>query len=60
MGCGAYGCPPRLVATEMRDILLESEFRGWFKEVVFAVYSRQSNGPSNFEIFEEVFKGVEV
>ncbi|KAJ6460981.1 hypothetical protein C8R45DRAFT_1028847 [Mycena sanguinolenta] len=60
MGCGAYACPPRLVATQMRDILLEPEFRGWFKKVVFAIYSRPSNGPGNFEIFEDVFKGVQV
>ncbi|KAJ7198850.1 hypothetical protein GGX14DRAFT_665440 [Mycena pura] len=60
MGCGAYACPPRLVATEMRNILLEPEFRGWFKKVVFAVYSRPSNGPGNFEHFKAVFKGVEV
>ncbi|KAJ7653204.1 hypothetical protein DFH06DRAFT_1047960 [Mycena polygramma] len=60
MGCGAYACPPRLVATQMRDILLEPEFRGWFKKVVFAIYSRPSNGPGNFVIFDDVFKGVEV
>ncbi|KAF7377836.1 hypothetical protein MSAN_00207100 [Mycena sanguinolenta] len=60
MGCGAYACPPRLVATQMRDILLEPEFRGWFKKVVFAIYSRPTNGPGNFEIFEDVFKGVEL
>ncbi|KAF7368864.1 hypothetical protein MVEN_00212000 [Mycena venus] len=60
MGCGAYECPPRLVATQMRDILLEPEFRGWFKRIVFAIYSRPTNGPGNFEIFEDVFKGVQV
>ncbi|KAJ7471189.1 hypothetical protein B0H11DRAFT_2040765 [Mycena galericulata] len=60
MGCGAYACPPRLVATEMRDILRDTEFRGWFKKVVFAIYSTRTNGPGNFSIFEEVFKGVEV
>ncbi|KAJ6551703.1 hypothetical protein B0H19DRAFT_951358 [Mycena capillaripes] len=60
MGCGAYACPPRLVAMQMRDILLEPEFRGWFKKVVFSIYSRPSNGPGNFEIFKDVFKGVEV
>ncbi|KAJ7171006.1 hypothetical protein C8R46DRAFT_1087454 [Mycena filopes] len=60
MGCGAYGCPPRLVATEMREILREDEFSGWFKKVVFAIYSRRSNGPGNFEVFESVFKGVRV
>ncbi|KAJ6536008.1 hypothetical protein DFH09DRAFT_1263579 [Mycena vulgaris] len=60
MGCGAYACPPRLVATEMRDILLEPEFHGWFEKVLFAIYSRPGNGPGNFAIFEDVFKGVEV
>ncbi|KAJ7025594.1 hypothetical protein C8F04DRAFT_134158 [Mycena alexandri] len=60
MGCGAYGCPPRVVATEMRDILVEAEFRGWFKKVVFAIYSRPGNGPGNFEIFEGIFKDVQV
>ncbi|KAF7324830.1 DUF2263 domain-containing protein [Mycena kentingensis (nom. inval.)] len=58
MGCGAYACPPRLVATEMRDILLDSEFSGHFTKVAFAVYSRPSNGPGNFEIFQEVFEGI--
>ncbi|KAJ6455579.1 hypothetical protein C8R47DRAFT_1228177 [Mycena vitilis] len=60
MGCGAYGCPSRLVATEMRDILLEEEFQGWFKQAIFAIYSRRTNGPGNFGIFEDVFKGVEI
>ncbi|KAF8827321.1 hypothetical protein HHX47_DHR5000506 [Lentinula edodes] len=60
MGCGAYRCPPLLVANEMRDILLESEFKGRFKKVIFAVYSSPGNGARNFEVFEKVFKGVEV
>ncbi|KAF7298773.1 hypothetical protein MIND_00824900 [Mycena indigotica] len=60
MGCGAYGCPPRVVATQMRDILLEPEFAGRFKRVVFAVYSRPGSGPGNFEVFTETFNGVEV
>ncbi|KAH6916403.1 hypothetical protein BKA70DRAFT_1419318 [Coprinopsis sp. MPI-PUGE-AT-0042] len=30
MGCGAYACPPKLVAEEMKSILLEKEFSGWF------------------------------
>lgn len=58
MGCGAYECPPRLVAEEMKSVLLDAEFRGWFKKVVFAVYSVKNNGPGNFEVFEDVFKGV--
>ncbi|KAJ6617518.1 hypothetical protein B0H10DRAFT_2164385 [Mycena sp. CBHHK59/15] len=53
MGCGAYACPPQLVATEMRDILLEPEFRGSFRKVVFAIYSAPSNGAGTFEIFRK-------
>ncbi|KAJ4478949.1 hypothetical protein J3R30DRAFT_3472424 [Lentinula aciculospora] len=49
-----------VVAREMRDILLESEFKGYFTKVVFAVYSAPGNGARNFDIFEKVFRGVEV
>jgi len=57
MGCGAYGCPPRQVAEEMKSILLEDEFKGWFKEIVFAVYSNNGIGEKNNNIFTEVFAG---
>jgi len=60
MGCGAYYCPPEQVADEMKSILLEDEFKGWFKKIVFAVYSTLTNGWGNFEIFKETFEGVEV
>jgi uncharacterized protein (TIGR02452 family) len=58
MGCGAYMCPPEVVSKEMKSILLEDEFKGWFKEVVFAVYSTSRNGPGNFGVFAEEFKDV--
>ncbi len=57
MGCGAYNCPPVLVANEMKSILLEHEFKGWFKKVTFAVYSK---GRGNYDIFKEVFLDVVV
>ena len=62
MGCGVYGCPSRLVAELMRNILLEPEFNGWFRRVVFAVYSKSPYElkPTNFEIFSEVFTDVAV
>lgn len=63
MGCGAYGCPPRVVAEEMKNILLEDEFKGWFKSIVFAVYKTNSgsHGPAvNYDIFKEVFDGLKV
>ncbi|KAF8586454.1 hypothetical protein K439DRAFT_1387181 [Ramaria rubella] len=58
MGCGAYGCPSRFVANEMKAILLDDEFKGWFKEVVFAVYSSASNGPNNFVTFSDIYEDV--
>ena len=60
MGCGAYWCPPHAVAREMKAILLEPEFKGWFKKVVFAVYSSPGNGEKNFNIFSEIFENVKV
>lgn len=54
MGSGAYGCPPRAVAEEMKSILLDREFEGWFRNVVFAVYCSKSIGGNNFSVFKEV------
>jgi len=58
MGCGAYGCPPRQVAEEMKAILFDEEFVGWFKEVVFAVYPAGRTGKTNYDVFTEVFGAV--
>ncbi|KEQ93666.1 hypothetical protein AUEXF2481DRAFT_41900 [Aureobasidium subglaciale EXF-2481] len=55
MGCGAYRCPPRLIAREMKKVLGEEEFKGWFGKVVFAVYGRGPVGKRNLEVFKDVF-----
>jgi uncharacterized protein (TIGR02452 family) len=55
LGCGAYGCPPGAVAREMKGVLEEEEFRGWFKRVGFAVYGKGSVGERNFGVFRDVF-----
>lgn len=60
MGCGAYACPPQLVAEEMKSALLDAEFKGWFRKVVFAIYSKVGNGYGNFDVFRNVFHEVEV
>ncbi|KAL0581494.1 hypothetical protein V5O48_000537 [Marasmius crinis-equi] len=60
MGCGSYGCPPAQVANEMRDILLDPEFRGWFKKIVFAVSNTSNSGPGNFDVFRNAFQGVRI
>ncbi|KAF2822075.1 hypothetical protein CC86DRAFT_373269 [Ophiobolus disseminans] len=55
MGCGAYGCPPKLVAREMKGALELEEFDGWFEDVAFAVYAAGPSGERNLESFQEVF-----
>lgn len=55
LGCGAYRCPPQLVAREMKKVLEDEEFRGWFGRVVFAVYAAGPVGKRNLEVFREVF-----
>jgi uncharacterized protein (TIGR02452 family) len=59
LGCGAYRCPPALVAREMKQVLAEEEFRGWFERVIFAVYGKGPVGERNFRVFQEVLGGQE-
>lgn len=59
MGCGAYGCPPRQVAEEMKAVLSDEEFVGWFKDVVFAIYPAGRTGQTNYDAFKEVFAALE-
>jgi uncharacterized protein (TIGR02452 family) len=56
MGCGAYGCPPRVVAWEMKTAIQSDEFAGWFENVAFAVYAAVPSGKRNFDVFSEVFE----
>ena len=51
MGCGAYKCPPELVAREMTLILESDEFTGWFENITFAIYARGTVGQRNLEVF---------
>jgi uncharacterized protein (TIGR02452 family) len=56
MGCGAYRCPPSLVAREMKSALESDEFEGWFECVDFAVYAAGPMGKRNLEVFKEIFE----
>lgn len=58
MGCGAYECPPEQVAEEMKAIILEDEFKGWFRDVVFAVYATARN--RNYDIFKGIVDGTDL
>ena len=59
MGCGAYNCPAPVVAREMKAVLEEAEFEGWFREVVFALFvppGRPGKSLDNFKTFRRVFE----
>jgi uncharacterized protein (TIGR02452 family) len=58
MGCGAYGCPPRTVAREMKAALQSKEFEGWFEVVAFAVYAAGPAGMRNWAMFWDIFEGT--
>ncbi|KAH7918524.1 hypothetical protein BV22DRAFT_1024458 [Leucogyrophana mollusca] len=60
IGCGAYRCPPKAVAREMKAVLLEPEFSGWFRNVVFAVYSKKEHGNGNFDTFKDALDGLQI
>lgn len=57
MGCGAYGCPPKAVAEEMKNAIRMKEFEGWFEALDFAVYAAGPTGRRNLEVFKSVFEG---
>ncbi|KAK3203265.1 hypothetical protein GRF29_112g751347 [Pseudopithomyces chartarum] len=56
MGCGAYRCPPGVVAEEMKRAIEMEEFTGWFENLNFAVYAAGQIGQRNLEIFKTVFE----
>ncbi|KAH6662414.1 hypothetical protein F5X68DRAFT_218557 [Plectosphaerella plurivora] len=59
LGCGAFHNPPTDVAHCWGEVLAEPEFAGgWWKDVVFAVLDKRSEG--NYEIFDELLGGNKV
>jgi len=56
MGCDTYDCPPRHITDEMKGILFDEEFVGWFKEVVFAIYPAGQTWKTSYDVFKDVFK----
>ncbi|KAK5660600.1 hypothetical protein OQA88_13163 [Cercophora sp. LCS_1] len=56
LGCGAFRNPVGEVANCWGEVLGEEEFKGWFREVWFAVYDRRGEG--NLEVFKEVLEGA--
>lgn len=53
-GCGAFGHDPHAEAKAWKEVLNESEFRGHFKQVVFAI-KHDTRNPKNFEAFNKAF-----
>ena len=58
LGCGVFRNPPVEVATLWREVLQESEWTGWFKEIVFAVLDKTTEG--NLAIFTDELEGITI
>ena len=58
MGCGAYGCPSRAVAREMKEAIEKEEFTGWFETITFAVHAAGPSGKHNLDAFRGMFDSV--
>ena len=58
LGCGVFKNPPRVVAQEMKEVLMSKEFEGWFEEVVFAILVPRGSADAaeNLRIFKDVFE----
>lgn len=58
LGCGAFRNPPKHTAELFREVMSESEFKGAFSKICFAVKSdRNSHGDTNFTEFYSVLNG---
>lgn len=55
-GCGAFKNPPRQVAEIFKSVLGETEFKGWFSDICFAIIDNPYYGDSNYTIFKEVLE----
>lgn len=56
LGCGAFGHPPEEVASLWAEILQEAEFKGWFEQLIFAVFD--SGDGNNLAVFREHLDGL--
>ncbi|KAK6356440.1 hypothetical protein TWF718_000799 [Orbilia javanica] len=58
LGCGAFGNPKQRVADMFLSVLQEPEFQGgWWKEIAFACFDRDTSPASNPFIFGKVLGG---
>lgn len=60
-GCGAFRCPPLHMAEIFKRVIESEEFRGQFKNIVFAIIddhnSRKEHNPEgNIKPFADVFQ----
>ena len=60
LGCGAFGNPRGEVAKCWKEVLEETEFRGWFESVTFAVMEDggERDGDGNFGVFWRGLDGL--
>ena len=58
-GCGAFGNKPDVTAKIFKDVMLEPEFQGHFREIAFGVINDR-NGSQNYSIFKKYLENLEI
>ncbi|MCR5587330.1 MAG: TIGR02452 family protein [Lachnospiraceae bacterium] len=53
-GCGAYGHDAMNIATYFREILIDEDYKKFFKEIVFAIYAKDEKKDYNFQTFSKL------
>lgn len=56
IGCGAFANPPECICRCYEELFSEPEFKGRFKNVVFATLIVREKDQKNFDCFEEMCK----
>ena len=55
LGCGAFNNPPAHMARLFRQVFEELEFKGLFRQIVFAVIEDHNSMNANYKAFHNVF-----
>jgi uncharacterized protein (TIGR02452 family) len=56
IGCGVFGNPPELVAAMFKDCI--GQYGGYFKQICFAILSRNEKEDHNFQTFKKTFNEI--
>lgn len=58
LGCGVFKHPNQEVADCWAEVFQETEFKGWFEMIVFAILDKQAAPGGNFAVFQQTLESL--